>query len=340
MRKYIYSLTALLTASFCSAQMAVSQAEYFWDTDPGEGNGTAITATDGSFNSAFERIAAYGLDAPGAGLHKFCVRVKDNQNAWSPVFTQIIRVEASNAPEALRLSNAEYFWDADPGEGNATPILASDGNFDSAFEKIAVYGLGAPGAGMHKFSVRVRDNQGIWSLAFTQIVNVEATTTPLPVSLAAAEYFWDTDPGEGNATAFTAGDGTFNSAYETMLQNNIPLAGAMGLHTFNVRARDNQGIWGPVFRNTVVFETLILGNADFAGSQVTVYPNPVRNILNLSSEKEITQVSVSSLLGQEVLAKTINANNVTLDFSNLATGTYLMRVEADGGMKTIKVIKQ
>ena len=56
MKKYIYSLLAVMTMSLSSAQLSsLSQAEYFWDTDPGEGNGTTITAEDGSFKVNFER---------------------------------------------------------------------------------------------------------------------------------------------------------------------------------------------------------------------------------------------------------------------------------------------
>ncbi len=420
MKKYIYSLLAILTISLCSAQVvALSQAEYFWDTDPGEGNGTIITASDGSFNSAFEKIAISGLGAPSVGLHKFCVRVKDNLGVWSPVVTNVIKVESTTTPIPVSLTQAEYFWDTDPGEGSATPLLAIDGNFNSAFEKAAVTGLNAPSAGMHKFSIRVKDNQGIWSPAFTNIVNVGSTTTPIPVSLSQAEYFWDTDPGEGSAipllatdgnfnsafekvavtglnapstgmhkfsirvkdnqgvwspvftnivnvgstttptpislsqaeyfwdtdpgegsgTAFLATDGNFDSAFEKIQKTAIPIVNPVGLHIFNVRVKDNSGVWSPVFKNAIFIETVLTNNT-FTFSKVIVYPNPVKDILNLSFDKEITNVSILTLLGQEVLNKDINANEGTIDTSNLASGTYLVKVTSNDGIKTLKIIKE
>ena len=42
----------LFLASMANAQLGVVQAEYFWDTDPGAGNGTAMTASDGAFGVA------------------------------------------------------------------------------------------------------------------------------------------------------------------------------------------------------------------------------------------------------------------------------------------------
>jgi hypothetical protein len=420
MKKYIYSLLAILTISLCSAQVvSLSQAEYFWDTDPGEGNGTTITASDGNFNSAFEKIAISGLGAPSVGLHKFCVRVKDNlgvwspvvtnvikvestttptpvslsqaeyfwdtdpgegsatpllatdgnfnsafekvavtglnapsvgmhkfsirvkdnQGVWSPVFTNIVNVGSTTTPTPVSLSQAEYFWDADPGEGSATPLLAIDGNFNSAYEKVAVTGLNAPSVGMHKFSIRIKDNQGVWSPVFTNIVNVEATTTPTPISLSQAEYFWDTDPGEGSGTAFLATDGNFDSAFEKIQKTGIPIVNPIGLHIFNVRVKDNSGVWGPVFKNAIFIES-VLANNTFTFTKVIVYPNPVKDILNLSFDKEITNVSIHTLLGQEVFNKNINANEGTVDVSNLSVGTYLVKVTSNDGVKTLKIIKE
>jgi Secretion system C-terminal sorting domain len=420
MKKYIYSLLAILTISLCSAQVvSLSQAEYFWDTDPGEGNGTIITASDGSFNSAFEKIAVSGLGAPSVGLHKFCVRVKDNlgiwspvvtnvikvestttptpvsltqaeyfwdtdpgegsatpllaidgnfnsafekaavtglnapsvglhkfsirvkdnQGIWSPAFTNIVNVGATTSPIPVSLSQAEYFWDTDPGEGNAIPLLATDGNFNSAFEKVAVTGLNAPSVGMHKFSIRIKDNQGVWSPVFTNIVNVELTTTPTPISLSQAEYFWDTDPGEGSGTAFLATDGNFDSAFEKIQKTAIPIVNPVGLHIFNVRVKDNSGVWSPVFKNAIYIETLLANNT-FTFTKVIVYPNPVKDILNLSFDKEITNVSIHTLLGQEVLNKDMNTNEGTIDTSNLVSGTYLVKVTSNDGIKTLKIIKE
>lgn len=336
----VFTNIVRMEPSTTPAPVSLIQAEYFWDADPGEGSATPLLATDQNLDSAFERVAVYGLNAPSTGMHKFSVRIKDNQGVWSPAFTNIVNVESTTTPTTVTLTQAEYFWDADPGEGNATPLLATDQTFDSSFEKVAVYGLNAPSTGMHRFSVRMKDNQGVWGPAFTNIINVESTTTPTPVNLAQAEYFWDNDPGEGNATPFAAADGNFNSTYERLAQSNIPLVGAIGLHTFNVRVKDNQNAWGPVFRNVVYFETAFLSNADFTSNLITVFPNPVRNILNLSAEKEMTKVSVFSLLGQEVIAKNIGSTEGSLDFSDLAAGTYIVKIQADNQFKTLKVIKQ
>lgn len=257
MKKYIYSLVACLSIALCSAQSSVTQAEYFWDTDPGVGLATAVQAADGNFNSAFEQLTRTGIALPSAGLHKFGIRVKDNTGQWGPVFMNIVEVQQGGSA-IMALAQAEYFWDTDPGLGLGTPVLATDGNFNSAFEQLTKTGIALP---------------------------------------------------------------------------------SLGLHVFNIRVKDNTGQWGPVFRNVVSVQ-LTLGTSDFDLKNVVAYPNPVKDVLNISFDNAITSVVIYNLLGQQVIVRSPNTNETSIDVSNLVSGTYLVKVYADNAVKTLKVIKQ
>ena len=83
-----------------------------------------------------------------------------------------------------------------------------------------------------------------------------------------------------------------------------------------------------------------LGMGTFDANAFRYYPNPVKDILNLSYDKNITKVAVYNVLGQEIMIKNNNANQSQIDMSSLASGTYLVRVTADNAEKTFKVIKQ
>jgi hypothetical protein len=83
-----------------------------------------------------------------------------------------------------------------------------------------------------------------------------------------------------------------------------------------------------------------LSNTSFENARFTAFPNPVEDILNLSYNGTITNATVLNMLGQEVLAKAINDSQSRIDMSNLSRGTYLVRITADGQVKTIKVIKE
>jgi hypothetical protein len=66
----------------------------------------------------------------------------------------------------------------------------------------------------------------------------------------------------------------------------------------------------------------------------------VKNVLNLSYTKAISNVAVYNLLGQQVLVKSLNENQSQIDMSPLTQGTYLVKVTSDNQVKTIKVIKE
>lgn len=83
-----------------------------------------------------------------------------------------------------------------------------------------------------------------------------------------------------------------------------------------------------------------LGNSSFDNANFSYYPNPVKNILNLSYSKEISNVEVFNLLGQRVITHSVNANDAQVDMSNLSKGAYMVKVTSDNQVKTIKVIKQ
>jgi|GEM_PF-627598 len=78
---------------------------------------------------------------------------------------------------------------------------------------------------------------------------------------------------------------------------------------------------------------------EFSTAAMKFYPNPVNDMLNISFEREITNISIYNLLGQEVFTKISNSNQITVDMSNLASGAYLVKVNAGDVVKTEKIIK-
>ena len=83
-----------------------------------------------------------------------------------------------------------------------------------------------------------------------------------------------------------------------------------------------------------------LGSISFDTANFSYYPNPVKNMLNLSYTQNISSVAVFNLLGQEVVSRIVNANQSQIDMSNLPTGTYVVKIISDNQVKSIKVIKE
>ncbi len=83
-----------------------------------------------------------------------------------------------------------------------------------------------------------------------------------------------------------------------------------------------------------------LGISNNAIEGFSYYPNPTTDMLNLSSNKNIEEVSIYNLLGQEVLSSKLEATSAALDISRFSTGTYMMKVTVDGETGIYKIIKK
>ena len=159
----------------------------------------------------------------------------------------------------INIINTEYFWDTDPGEGNATPLFAVDGNYDQAIERVLSSYMTFLN-GSHLFGIRVQDTDGNWSSAYKRAVTFEDYTNPINLKVSLAEYFWDTDPGEGNATPLIAFDGAYDEAVEQMLSASITLLN--GSHLFGIRVQDTDGNWSSVYKRAVSAEIVTYGCID------------------------------------------------------------------------------
>lgn len=253
----VFSTVVSVQNPFVIPQIKLTAAECFWDADPGQGSGTVMLAFDGLYSDALESVVKSNLANPGLGMHKLSVRTKDANNNWGPVFSTVVSIQNPFVIPAIKIVAAECFWDTDPGQGNGTAMLAFDGNFTDAMESVAKSNFANPGLGMHKLSVRVKDVNNNWSPVFSTVVSVQSPYIFPVLQITAAELFWDTDPGQGNATPMLAFDGNFNDAYETAIKNEPAYFLSQGLHILNVRMCDPNTTWSPVFRTVVYLDACI-----------------------------------------------------------------------------------
>jgi Secretion system C-terminal sorting domain len=83
----------------------------------------------------------------------------------------------------------------------------------------------------------------------------------------------------------------------------------------------------------------ILGTNDFSTSNFNVYPNPVKDRLNISSTNTVDAVVVYDVLGKVVLSATPGVVSPSIDMSALTSGAYLVNITINGASKTVKVVK-
>ncbi|WP_290820862.1 T9SS type A sorting domain-containing protein [Flavobacterium sp.] len=88
------------------------------------------------------------------------------------------------------------------------------------------------------------------------------------------------------------------------------------------------------------FDVTTLGSSSFDMNALTVYPNPVVDILSIRYTEEITAINVYDLSGRLVKQITPNQTEVEVNMSELAAAMYIVKVNAGGNQTEIKVIKK
>jgi len=136
----------------------------------------------------------------------------------------------------------------------------------------------------------------------------------------------------------------FDSCGGTQITSNDDGCGTQSQVTFTADGTSTYYIMVEGYgSNTGIFEmavTCVLSNEDFDNSNFTAYPNPVKDVLNVSYTSEISSIRVINMIGQEVISKNINATSTQVDMSHLSAGTYIVNVTVGDNVKTLKVVKQ
>lgn len=86
--------------------------------------------------------------------------------------------------------------------------------------------------------------------------------------------------------------------------------------------------------------TSTLGVAQFTASDVKLYPNPAESTLTVAFPENIIKAELFNTLGQLVLAKNANSNEVKLDVSMLNSGNYFIKIYAAGQTTVTRFIKK
>lgn len=99
----------------------------------------------------------------------------------------------------------------------------------------------------------------------------------------------------------------------------------------------------PIVTDPAVTTFAVLGNEDFEFSKyLTVYPNPVNDLLKITSKQniELRSMEIYNMIGQLVISVP-NANGISsIDVSSLPKGNYFLKVVSDKGTSNVKFIKR
>lgn len=299
---------------YISNEQLFIAAEYFIDEDPGQGKATQIPNASGktlTFNVSTTSLSY--------GLHNLSVRVQAPGGKWSDVMTAPFIVAKSALISGGLL---EYFIDKDPGFGNGEQVEIYD---EETVIFIPIANI-TPGA--HLISVRTRDNDGRWSATVTNPLYVSE-----PIEILSAEYFVDTDPGEGMATSVTVPDnGNISfSVPTTFLQ--------LGTHQLVLRGRMEDGRYVRIFEAPFTV-------SEIGGIQSIQWSSDVRisrqgSTINIESESSSAdtarwKVEIYDTRGLRLLS----AESVPVHFSTAGRpGPFIVSVTASDASRYVQLIR-
>ena len=117
----------------------------------------------------------------------------------------------------------------------------------------------------------------------------------------------------------------------------------VGVYFVTFTASDNSGNSASTQVEVTIFDPLSISENNF--ENMFVYPNPVKDILNIQNVYSNSTISLFDILGKNYEINVINDfenNRLSLNMSNLETGIYFIRIQDinTGQLKTLRLIKQ
>jgi hypothetical protein len=187
------------------------------------------------------------------------------------------------------------------------------------------------------------------------VITTEVCSPATSVKLTGPIWQWNPNFGP---TAVSNGDGTYtftispapndtleyllvkDGVLENLVQEMFDGAGCAPITDYSTYANRRWLLGQGAVANTYGrCSPCSIGIGELTDNDLVVYPNPTNGSVNVTSEFTIDKIEIYSMIGELVSTKNVTSNEVNVELQNLASGVYTLSVFANGGMKTVRVIK-
>lgn len=173
-------------------------------------------------------------------------------------------------------------------------------------------------------------DNNIFALSNTALPENTWVTVTMTYDQVSGELTWEGADAEGNALFSLTGSGAAPEAtpFEADLTvlNVYTTNGGASSTTFDNFSVSLIGATAGVDENTL--------------ANLSVYPNPANDVVNVSVDALVSNVAIVDLNGRTVkTAKFDGVSNASVNVSDLASGVYMMTVSSDKGTSTKKIVK-
>jgi hypothetical protein len=166
------------------------------------------------------------------GIHTFNIRFKDNSGLWSSTLSQFFYKTPESSSINRELVEYEYWFDNEYAEKQT--VVTTSLSAINVSELINTQSLSN---GVHTFNIRFKDNSGLWSSTLSQFFYKTPESSNVNRELVEYEYWFDND--------YETSIKILISPSALLNLNELLDASSLqsGIHTFNIRFKDNSGLW-------------------------------------------------------------------------------------------------
>jgi hypothetical protein len=292
----------------------IISVEYFFDTDPGVGNGITLDVPDASTVDFATTIDPSGLNK---GFHQIGFRALSADNVWSTQELRQFYFDGSNINTDV--SAIEYFFDIDPGYGNGTELLLTpQQNIDS----VITFMTNTLDTGSYLIGIRPRTTDSTWGLTEYHQFLIDNLNECQRDSIALVAIY-DSLDGQNWAKA----DGWLLDPISTWEGITITGCRVTGINL------NGMGLSGTIPEE--ISNLTALSDLDLSNSQLGELPNAILQDTSLQTLL-LSNSGLSSLPNLDTLPNlaTLHVDNNALDFADLenAYGSYTLVAEPQANL--------
>ena len=324
----------------------ISNTNFTISTPPLCGDATGLTTSSITTNSA-----AIGWTAP-ANATSYRVEYK---TVAAATWTTLTASQAGTTANLTGLaSGTAYVWRVQStcpaGTGNfvqsanfTTTVLSCASALDNASNGTTA------GAPVIPFNtnvtglINVGSDVDLYKFTITTAGTISISLTTLP-----ANYNLQLLNSSGKALVTAKNTGTTSEAinnrsvtagtyYARVYPNTTSIFNASSCYTLRVAL----GSATRLATDIIGSANVVIADATEGKTKVIAYPNPVKDLLNISMASAGNDIQLFNSRGEQVLKTRAAAANSQLDVSKLASGLYLVKITKDGKLVSqLKVVKQ
>jgi uncharacterized delta-60 repeat protein len=202
--------------------------------------------------------------------------------------------------------------------GSLDNSFGTNGKVNFQVNGLASYATSIARESDGKFLIAIRSNNGPGSDQFN-------------LAKCNSDGSLDVSFGTGGIVTTTVSSGR-NFAYSVLLQpdNNILLGG--------VKDADVNGD----FLVARYMNDLTLSDQDIANSDINfaIFPNPVKDVVEISSDEKISGIRIFNSTGQEIVSTNVDDTKTNVNLKSFPTGLYIIQIQTAKNILSKKIIKE